>query len=140
MKTPRILIADDVPYNRTLLHHLVKKFGDCDFAANGIEVLAAVEAAAAEGRPYDLILLDIMMPEMDGQEALSELRKREAQAGVRLKDETKVVMVTSLGDWDNVLQGFKKGVVEYLVKPIRDDNLRELLAQMGFQPLTAAGK
>jgi len=89
-------------------------------------------AAKAEGRPLDLILLDIMMPEMDGQEALTQIRTLEAQAGLSLKEEVKVVMVTAMGDWDNALAGFKKGAVEYLVKPIQANRVAKVMESMGF--------
>ena len=132
---PRILIADDLPVNRSLLEHFLKKFGDCSFAANGLEVVDAFETGHTNGAPLHLIMLDIMMPEMDGQEALRLIRNKEQEMGLRQKDELKVIMVTSLGDWDNVLSGFKKGVVEYVVKPIKETNLNEILNKMGFYAL-----
>jgi len=132
---PRILIADDLPVNRTLLEHFLKKYGDCQFAANGIEVLDAFNKGHQDGRPVHLIMLDIMMPEMDGQEALQVIRAKEREMSLRQKDEVKVIMVTSLGDWDNVLAGFKKGVVEYVVKPIKEPKLAEALQQMGFSKI-----
>jgi len=129
---PRILIADDLPVNRTLLEHFVKKYGDCQFATTGLEVLSAFEEAHKAGAPIDLIMLDIMMPEMDGQEALKLLRSKEQAMGLRQAQEVKVIMVTSLGDWDNALAGFKSGVVEYVVKPIKESKLKKALNEMGF--------
>ncbi|OGG99219.1 MAG: hypothetical protein A2600_06025 [Candidatus Lambdaproteobacteria bacterium RIFOXYD1_FULL_56_27] len=129
---PRFLIADDMEVNRGLMLHFVKAYGDCEFAVNGKEVVEHFLAAKAEGRPLDLILLDIMMPEMDGQEALTQIRTLEAQAGLSLKEEVKVVMVTAMGDWDNALAGFKKGAVEYLVKPIQANRVAKVMESMGF--------
>jgi len=132
---PRILIADDLPVNRTLLEYFLNKYGDCQFATTGLEVLSAFDQGHETSQPLDLIMLDIMMPEMDGQEALSVIRKKEQEMGLRQNQEVSVIMVTSLGDWDNALAGFKKGVLEYVVKPIKESKLRKSLNEMGFHAI-----
>jgi two-component system chemotaxis response regulator CheY len=81
--------------------------------------LDAIDRAFDENDPYDLICLDIMMPVMDGQEALLELRKMEARRGIMGLDTTKVIMVTAIDDSKNIMKAFRQGQCEaYLTKPL----------------------
>ena len=128
----RFLVADDMEINRRLMFSLLQRRGEVDFANDGVQTVSAWKKSVIEGKPYDLILLDIMMPEMDGQQALSEIRGQEAAMGLNSGQEVKVAMVTSLGDYDNALEGYKKGVAEYLVKPIDKDKIDHLLAELNL--------
>ncbi len=76
-KKMNILIVDDVKTNAEILNILLASFGNCDLAFNGNEALEKYRAALAENRHYDLICLDIMMPEVDGHEVLAEIRSIE---------------------------------------------------------------
>ncbi|NCC53452.1 MAG: response regulator, partial [Spartobacteria bacterium] len=71
MKT---LIVDDDFTNRILLQAIMEEYGVAHIAVNGREAVDAVCMAMDDGVPYDLVCLDIMMPEMDGQEALKAIR------------------------------------------------------------------
>ena len=66
----RSLIAEDDSTSRTLLHTLLSQVGGCDAARNGREAVEAFVARLHTNSPYDLVCLDIMMPELDGQAAL----------------------------------------------------------------------
>jgi two-component system chemotaxis response regulator CheY len=70
----RVLVVEDDFISRKLLTTLLGHYGSCDVAVDGVEAVSAFKMALAEGAPYDLICLDIMMPNMDGQEALKEIR------------------------------------------------------------------
>ncbi len=80
MKT---LIVEDDFTSRVLLQEVLKRDGTVHIAVNGKEAVDAVRAAMDAGEPYDLICLDIMMPEMDGYEALKEIRAIEESRGIR---------------------------------------------------------
>ena len=71
MKT---LIAEDDFTSRLLLQAILSPYGECHIAVNGREALHAFNLAHEEGHPYDLVCLDIMMPELDGHAVLSALR------------------------------------------------------------------
>ena len=78
------------------------------------------------GALYDLICLDIMMPGMNGQEALKLIREEESKAKIK---GSKVLMTTALDDSKNVMSAFKEQCDGYLVKPITTDKLKEKLLE-----------
>lgn len=126
----RILIAEDDFTSRRLMQKLLAPFGDCDVVINGAEAVAAFETAHAEGRPYRLICLDIMMPEMDGQQALKIMRRREGELGVAPREEARVLMTTALDQPRDVIEAFYRGgCTDYLVKPIDKQELLEKLRE-----------
>jgi two-component system chemotaxis response regulator CheY len=126
MKT--LIVEDDFVSRKVLLAYLAP-FGECDIATNGSEALEAFMMAHQENRPYDLIALDVMMPEMNGQEALQRIRQTEAALGY---SEAKIIMTTALGDSQNVMAAFKNQCEGYLVKPIVYDNLLGMLRKLGL--------
>lgn len=131
----KFLIVDDDLINRKLLSALLKPYGDCDIAVNGKEAVDKVEEALKAQSAFDVVFLDIMMPEMNGHESLQAIRKLESDQGLPLGSGCKIVMVTALGDSRNVLSAFSEGAEYYLVKPIQQKKLFELLEEMGYQPL-----
>ncbi len=103
-KEARILVVDDEERIRRLLKmYLERENYEIDEAENGEE---ALDMALKE--EYDLIILDIMMPGMDGIEVCQELRKTKA---------TPVIMLTAKGEEANRVQGFEVGADDYIVKP-----------------------
>lgn len=128
----KVLIVEDDFASRVLMQGLLQPLGVCHTAANGKEALFAFETAVHSGEPYDLICLDIMMPEMDGQIALKELRHIEDKAGILASDGVKVVMMTALDDKDNVMQAFREQCDAYIVKPIQREKVMETLRSLGM--------
>jgi len=125
-KPSRILIAEDFPINQQVILTLLKKLGltKIDTAINGVEVLKALEKT-----PYDLILMDCQMPEMDGYMATLEIRKIEAAKG---KAHIPIVAMTAnalIGDREKCL---KVGMDDYIAKPIdRNELIRVLMIWLG---------
>ena len=130
----RFLIVDDDEISRKLLVKILSDYGHCDVATNGVEALKAVRRAWEAKAPYDLVTLDIMMPEMDGQEALCEIRKLEDTAGIHGPAGTKVLMVTALEDTKNIISAFRAGCEGYVVKPIDRRAIVDKLAELGLLP------
>lgn len=130
----RTLIVEDEFTSRMLLQKMLERFGECHIAVNGREAVQAVAAGLKAGTPYDLICLDIMMPEMDGQETLKAIREIEKQAGIGGLDGVKVVMATALGDKDNIMLAFREQCDGYLVKPIDRAKLTALLSELSLLP------
>jgi len=112
------LIVEDDFTSRLLLQSFLSKYGECHSAVNGKEALAAFRAAQESGQRYDLICMDIMMPEMDGQTAIKEIRALEEAEGTLSPNGVKIIMTTALDDVKNVVQSFKSLCDAYVFKPI----------------------
>ncbi len=133
------LIAEDDSTSRLLLQGMLRGYGTANVAINGQEAVDAVRSALDDNQPYDLICLDILMPEMDGQEALTKIRELEHSHGVAAGDEARVLMTSALSDKDNVLKAFYEQCDGYLVKPIDGEKLVEYLRDFGLiEPEVAA--
>jgi two-component system, chemotaxis family, chemotaxis protein CheY len=127
----RILIVEDEFTSRKLLTSLLSDYGQCDTAADGVECVQSFRTALDEGRPYDLVCLDIMMPNMNGHQALNEMRKLESERGIKPSAEAKVIMVTALNDPSTVVKAYYKGGVSaYLPKPIEIDTFLSILRDL----------
>ncbi len=109
----RILIVDDEEKNRKLLSVILGKSGyENDVAAGGSEA-----HDMAEKTPYGLVLLDVMMPVMDGYEVCRRLRSGHVTANIP------VIMVTSLSDRDSRIRGLESGANDFLTKPVDSTEL-----------------
>ncbi|OGG99211.1 MAG: hypothetical protein A2600_05980 [Candidatus Lambdaproteobacteria bacterium RIFOXYD1_FULL_56_27] len=126
----KMLVVDDTLLSRQLMTHALKTYGEIEIAVNGEEAIEAFELAWKDKSPFDVIFMDIMMPEMDGREALRRIRDWEDKN--KVIDPVKVVMSTALGDKDNVLSSFKEGAEYYLVKPIELNRLYDIMSQLGY--------
>jgi len=123
----RILLAEDDFACRLLLQTFLSRYGECHIAVNGREAVEAFELAIEEGHGYDLICMDIMMPEMDGREAVKRVRALEQSRGILSTFGAKIFMTTTVQEIKEVFLCFKELCDAYLMKPI---DLGELLKQM----------
>ncbi len=128
----RTLIVEDDFTSRLLLQEMLKEQGVSHIAANGVEAISAVRAALEAGEPYDLICLDIMLPEVSGQDVLKAIRALEEEFSVALQQAVKVVMTTALSDPRNVYNAYRNHCDAYLTKPIRKSDLMTELRGMGL--------
>ncbi len=116
----RILLAEDNLVNQKMAILMLKKLGyKADSVANGLEVLQAMQR-----KPYDLILMDVQMPEMDGLEATREIRRQ------RLPNDPRIVALTA-----HAIHGYKEkcieaGMDDYLCKPINMEDLKATLGRL----------
>jgi CheY-like chemotaxis protein len=115
----RILLAEDNPVNQKLARRLLEQVGyHADVAGNGLEAIAAIE-----GSVYDLVLMDVQMPELDGLEATRRIRRRwPGPAGPRIVAMTANAME---GDREACLEA---GMDDYISKPIRPEALNSVLS------------
>ena len=111
----RVLLAEDNPVNKKVAVRLLEKRGHSVVTAgNGIEAVAAFER-----QPFDAVLMDVQMPEMDGLEAAAEIRVRERHTGARIP----IIAITAHampGDRERCL---KAGMDDYILKPIQPAEL-----------------
>ncbi len=126
----RTLVTDDNAMAREILTETMHAFGfKVDTATDGAEALAQLHAAQAEGRAYDLVLMDWRMPVMDGVEASRQIR-----ATPELSD-IPIVMVTSFGREQEREQGETIGINAFLTKPVQQSVLFDTLMQV-FRQVT----
>ena len=123
----KVLIAEDDFASRKFMLRFFEKYGDCDVTVDGKEAVEAYKMAIECGEPYDLICLDIMMPEMDGHQALRAIRKIEEESGVAEDKRVKIVMTTALSETRHVTKAFENGCTAYAGKPINQDKLEAML-------------
>jgi len=118
----RILVAEDNPVNQKVAQAMLKKMGlRADVVANGQEAVNALQII-----PYDLVLMDCQMPEMDGFEATRTIRQRGSKA---LNPEIPIIAMTAFtmrGDRDKCI---KAGMSDFIAKPVQQKGLTELLAR-----------
>jgi CheY-like chemotaxis protein len=117
----RVLVAEDNAVNQRLVVRLLEKRGHrIEVAANGREALAALRKAS-----FDLVLMDVQMPEMDGFEATAAVRAREKSEGAQTHQPIIALTAHAMkGDREKCLVA---GMDGYLTKPIRVEELDELL-------------
>ena len=131
MKT---LIVEDDMSSRFIMQAFLTRYGECFVAVNGREAVDAFRLARDEGKPYDLICMDIMMPEMDGQEALEQIRGLEESEDVPSSQSVRIFMTTALQDTKNVMTAFRSLCDAYLFKPIDQNKLLENLQKFELIP------
>jgi len=107
-KVPRILVVDDMPDNLFLMHGLFEDRYEVVQAPSGKEALRIVMSA----NPPDMVLLDIMMPDMDGYEVLRRIRQHTPTANIP------VIFLTALATRQDERLGMDLGAVDYLTKPV----------------------
>ncbi len=121
----RVLVVDDNATNRRILEETLLNWGMCpDIAASGEEALAHLRASAEEARPYSLVLLDGMMPEMDGFEVAERIQQHPDWAGAA------VMMLTSDRQAGDGTRCRAVGIRHSLIKPIRQSDLLAALRQL----------
>jgi two-component system chemotaxis response regulator CheY len=119
----RALIVDDSSFIREYLRHLLDRMGVvCEEAVDGSDALTVLGAAQS----FDLMLLDVNMPVMNGLECVKALRE------ARLGPEMKVMMVTTEADNSFIATALDNGADEFLMKPFTPESLREKMLLLGF--------
>ncbi|MFH0724827.1 MAG: response regulator [Pseudomonadota bacterium] len=127
----RMLIVEDDPIAQKVMFKYLSAYGDCDIAVDGEEAVRAFRLAQKDNRRYDLILMDIMMPKVNGREALLQIREMEKNAGVFGSSEVKVIMTTALADPKTVVDSYyRSGATSYLVKPVEREKLLDELRNL----------
>lgn len=114
---PCILIVDDIPGNIQIIGNILKDYDyDIEFATNGKDALDWLET-----KRFDLVLLDIMMPGMDGFEVCEKIIRSNIDA------KPGIIFITAKSDMDSIVRGLELGAVDYIVKPFHK---KELLARV----------
>ncbi len=127
MKT---LVVDDELTTRLMLKKILFPYGPCDTISNGKEALEAFWMAVKENDPYDLICLDILMPELNGKTVLKKIREIETKARIPKNKIASIFMVTSLNDSKTIMDTIVKYKCDsYILKPISKPKVVSKLKQ-----------
>ena len=126
------LIVEDDFTARRLMQIYLASFGECAVAINGVEAVNAIEERIANNDPYDLLCMDIKMPEMDGLQALKLIRQIEIKHGICEADSVKVIVMTGTERPEDRKFATEYGCAAYLTKPIRKAHLVTEVEKLGF--------
>ena len=129
MKT---LIVEDEFTTRIIMQRLLSPFGEVHVAVDGVEALSAYVQSLREKDAYDLICLDMLMPNMDGDVVLKQIRQIETDAGIQPGEGAKIIMATSVNDGKAIMKAFKEQCDGYLVKPVDKAGLYAELANLSL--------
>jgi two-component system chemotaxis response regulator CheY len=124
-----LIIEDDITSGK-VLSRMLAKYGSTSIATNGKDGLKLFMNATEKDALFSLIFLDIMLPEMDGQEVLKEIRRIEKSRDILGFDSVKIVMTTALDDSKNIMQAFRSQCEGYLVKPILQAKLHQEISRL----------
>lgn len=130
----KILIVDDDFFNLKLMSDILAPIGTCDTAKNGVDAIVLFEKALTEGKPYDLICLDIIMPKMSGHQVLKQIRFIEDCMGVVSSNSVKIIMVSSESDVDIILSSYNDKCDAYVTKPITKSIIIDKIKYLGLLP------
>ena len=128
----KILIAEDDNLSRAFLMEFLQEYGQCDTADNGMETLDKYLEAFKQGKPYDMMCLDIMMPKVDGLMVLKLIRELESQHSVEAEKQAKIIMMTAIADMEYVDQAIELGCDAYASKPIEFTQVQEVMQDLGL--------
>lgn len=129
----RFLVVDDDFEARRLVQKLLRPYGDVDIATDGEEAVLAFGRALKDGEPYVLVTLDILMPNVDGQQALREIREIEKDHCVPPEAQSRVIMISGLDDSEQLHDAFFLGeATSYIVKPIHHEVFLQEIAKLGI--------
>ena len=128
----KILLAEDDFVTRKNMANFLSKYGECDVTVDGMEAVDAYLMALEDGEPYDLVCLDIMMPIMDGYQALVGIRNLEKERNIPTENAAKIIMTTALSEEKNVKMAFELGCTIYSGKPIDKERFDQALQKLGL--------
>ncbi len=127
----KVLIVEDDAVSRKMIEMLMKPLVDkYDLAKDGLIAMDFFSKALETKEIYDLVLLDIMLPKMDGQTLLQEFRKLETKNSILGSSGCKIIMVSALSDAGNIMEAFKNQCDGYLTKPYDKKNLLDELKKL----------
>ena len=128
----KFLVVEDDVVSYTIVDKILSHYGVSVIATDGLAAVTAFESALSSGERFDAVFLDIMLPKIDGQEALKRIRALENKQGILGEDGVKIVMITALGDNHNIMEAFRSQCEGYIVKPVTREKMAVQLQNLGL--------
>ena len=126
-RSMKALVVDDDLTTRIILQEILSRLAEVHSCVDGTEAVQACTRALAHGDPYDLICMDILLPTMNGLEALKHIREAEEGHGLTRSQGAKVIITTATGDTDSIHTAFQQLCDAYILKPIDGTELLDLV-------------
>ena len=133
----RCLIVEDDKLTRTLMVAFIKGVANCDVAASGTEAVTMFVESLTKGTPYDFILLDVMMPEMDGIEAAKHIRQIEQDSQISVAAGIPIIFISALDSPKEIIRAYCVAQSSaHLVKPVSRAKILHTLRKLEIIPDT----
>ena len=129
----RSLVVDDARVTQLILERILSAYGPCQVAKNGVEAIQAFDQAMEESQPYDLICLDMGLPDLSGLEVLTKIRAAEEKRDIAEDQRVHVIAITATSDIATVKSVTQLGD-GYILKPIQREKLIKTIANLGLVP------
>ena len=131
---PSILIVDDSTAIRESFKEILSPLAECEEAVNGQAAVDLVKRRINQGKPFDLVLMDIIMPEKDGLTAVKEIRQFEHRRSCRESDCLTIVIVTTIREPSRILVAqYECGADAYITKPFTGETVLQTLSGNGLK-------
>lgn len=131
----KCLIVDDDELGRELIVQYLEGIANCDTASNGHEALELFETSLESETPYDLIILDLLMPGMDGYETGSMIRQLEKERAVPATCGVHIIIISSVNTPKEIIQAYMSAQsAAHLNKPVSPEKLRKTLVTLELVP------
>ena len=128
----RTMIAEDDFISRKFLFKFLSQFGECDVTVNGMEAIEVYLMALDANEPYDLVCLDLMMPDVDGLHVLKAIREIEQTRNIPQQQRARIIMTTALNQPDEVKASFHTHLEGFASKPVDTEYLLEVIKRLGL--------
>jgi HD-like signal output (HDOD) protein/ActR/RegA family two-component response regulator len=128
----KFLIVDDDVVSRQTLIKMLSDYADCESARNGVEALSIYKKGWEDWAPFDLVTLDISMPEMDGKKVLQTIRAIENEKKVPRDKKVKILMSSGRKDRETILTCVQMGCDDYISKPFDRDIILKKIRKFGI--------
>lgn len=135
----KIMIVEDYAVSLKIMIKKLAPLGECTGVSNGEKALALFDEAVIADKRFDLIFLDISMPDMDGIEVLTRIRKKEKRLKIEKDEQTKIVMVSASMRMASIKKCIRLGCNSYISKPFKTQKIYEEFERLGF-PIPEAVK
>ena len=126
----RILIVDDNLKNIKLLKAILSPYGECESGEGGKAAICAFKKAWNDWRPFSFIFLDIVMPDMDGEQVLADIREMEKDKNIHQQHRVKIIMVSAHSDERLFKRCIQGGCDDFIVKPFNKDTVAKKLKKL----------
>lgn len=129
----KALVVDDEVVSRKKMVKILGKFGECEEAENGKQAIEKFSVNAVDGTAsFDVVTLDISMPDMSGLDVLERIRKIEIEKSIAKEDQVKILMVTSKSEKETVRLSIEGGCNDYVIKPFNNQSIEIKLERVGL--------